>query len=125
MAVSSKVVLNLDIRAFKQALLNELAANGEIVGEFVEAEARRRLLDIKDPAWGQGYREQIVSRLLTNQVETKSNEVVITVGVAKGKGGSHHGYYIELGSKTAAAHPFLRPAVFDNGKKIVQLLSGR
>jgi hypothetical protein len=47
-------------------------------------------------------------------------------GVSKsGTGGRHHGFFIEFGSSTAAAHPWLRPAVFENAKKIVSLLSGR
>jgi hypothetical protein len=110
---------------FKAQLINELAANGEIVGKFVEEEARRRLLDIQEPDWGAGYRQEVVARLLTNTVEKEANAVVINVGVAVGPSGQHHGLYIELGSSTAPAHPFLRPAVFENGAQIVALLSGK
>lgn len=110
---------------FKAELRNQLAGNGEIVGKFVETESRRRLVAIDDPDWGAGYRQQVVARLLTYLVEVKANEVVTTVGVAQGSGGRHHGFYIELGSSTAPAHPFLRPAVFENGRQIVGLFGGK
>lgn len=111
-------------------VIDNLMANGEIAGEFIESEARRRLLAIREPEWGAGYREKLVARLLTNQIERGNNEVVITVGVTesksrRGEASRKHGLYIELGSKTAPAQPFLRPAVFENGAKIVALLEGR
>ncbi len=65
---------------FKKKVISELAENAEIVGKFVETDARQRLLAIKDPAWGLAYRSKLVSRLLDYTVEVKSNEVVITVG---------------------------------------------
>jgi len=119
------VIKNWNPKKFKDELLNDLEKNGEIVGKLVETEARRRLVAITDPPWGAGYRQEIVARLLRFEVERKSNEVVITVGVASTSKSKHHGLYIELGSKTAPAQPFLRPAVFENGRKIVALLSGR
>lgn len=117
--------LNWTPDKFKAELVQQLVANGEIVGKFVEEDARRRLLDIQEPEWGAAYRSEVVARLLTHTVERDGNQVVITVGVAEGSGGRHHGFYIELGSSTAPAHPFIRPAVFENGGKIVALLSGK
>jgi hypothetical protein len=108
----------------KAVIRQRLLENAEIVGKFVEEEARRRLLEITDPEWGQAYREQVVSRLLTNQVTATKDEIEILVGVAKSGKGEHHGYYIELGSSTAPAHPFLRPAVFENADRIVEMLTG-
>lgn len=122
---SSDVVIKWDEAAFKAAVLSKLVSNGEIVGEFVETDARRRLLAISDPAWGAKYRRKVVARLLDNFVEEEKNGVNIFVGVRPSSSGSHHGFYIELGSATAPAHPFLRPAVFSNGKKIVSLLAGK
>jgi hypothetical protein len=121
---------NWDPEGVKQDVARQLAANGEIVGKFVEEDARRRLMAIKDPEWGQNYRQKLVARLLTNVVEQERNAVVIMVGVRvsssrSGKASRRHGFYIELGSKTAPAHPFLRPAVFENKRKIVGLLTGR
>jgi len=110
---------------FKRVLIANLMANAEIVGEFVESDARRRLHAIKDPEWGRAYRQEIVSRLLRNQVAQKRNEVEIKVGVAVSGESRHHGFYIEMGSATAPAHPYLRPAVFQNGRRIVALLAGK
>lgn len=124
MAVSG-VTLKLHPDKFKAQLQEQLVANGEIAGKFVETDARRRLMDITDPEWGKNYRQKLVARLLTNIVEKTENAVIIRVGVAKSKSGSYHGYYIELGSKTAPAHPFLRPALFDNKSKILKLLVGK
>ena len=110
---------------FKKKLSGDLAANAEIVGKFCEEDARRRLLAINDPKWGAKYRSQIVARLLTYEVETKSKEVIIRVGVRATSSGRFHGFFIEFGSRTAPAHPFLRPAVFQNAARIVALLSGK
>lgn len=116
-------------KEFKQALLSELMGNADIVGAFVESDARRRLLTVRDPDWGAGHRNY-VSRLLTNEVEHEGNGIDIRVGLPPGRkksgeGTRHLGFYIEMGSRTAPAHPFLRPAVFQNGKQIVALLEGR
>lgn len=115
--------------AFKKALLAELVSNAEIVGKFVEEDARRRVLAIPEPAWGAGHRKY-VARLLTNVVEQERNAVVIKIGLPPGKktksGTTRHlGFYIEMGSKTAPAHPYLRPAVYQNAAKIVALLEGK
>lgn len=122
---SSKPTLTWDPGPVKTMVLNNLVSNGEIVGEFVESDARKRLLMIGDPSWGRAYRREVVARLLDNEVKKGKNEVVISVGVRKSRSGSHHGFYIELGSATAPPHPFLRPAVFQNGKDIVAILQGQ
>lgn len=109
----------------KEDVTNQLMSNGDIVGKFVESDAKRRLLDIRDPEWGQNYRQKLVARLLMFTVSEISNGVEILVGVAKSRSGNHHGYYIELGSKSAPPHPFLRPAVFENGRKVLAILSGQ
>jgi len=117
-------------KQFKQAVIDTLVGNAEIAGKFVESDARRRLLAVQDPDWGAGHRKY-VSRLITHTVERERNAVVIRVGLPPGKktksGGTtrHLGFYIEMGSRTAPAHPFLRPAVFENAAKIVKLLGGK
>jgi hypothetical protein len=124
------MTLKWNDKEFKTDLISTLVANGEIVGRFLEADARKRLLAVQSPDWGAGHR-RYVARLITNEVEQERNAVVIRLGLPPGKktksGAStrHLGFYIELGSRTAPAHPFLRPAVFQNGAKIVALLSGK
>ena len=123
-------MLKWDPGEFKKKLISELVENGEIVGKFVESDARQRLLKISDPEWGKGHRNY-VSRLLTNVVETERNAVVIKIGLPpgkttkEGKQTRHLGFYIEMGDSHHAAHPYLRPAVFANAAKIVRLLSGK
>ncbi len=56
------------------------------------------------------------------EVKPKKNVVTGYLGVKKGD--AYYGYFHELGTSKMAAHPFLRPAVFDNGDKIVSLLVG-
>jgi len=109
----------------REAAIGELMANGEIVGKFVESEARRRLQAIKEPAWGERYRTLIVGRLLTFVVEREPKAVVITVGVKGGEKGRYYGFWIETGTQRQPAHPFLRPAVFENAREIVALLAGK
>lgn len=116
--------------ALKKRIIEHLVSNGEIVGKFVEEDARRRLLRVQDPDWGAGHRKY-VARLLTNAVEVERNAVVIRVGLPPGKKAEssettrHLGFYIEVGSARHPAHPYLRPAVFENGARIVRLLEGK
>ena len=115
---------------FKEEIKAKLVANAEIVGKFVEEDARRRLLAIKYPERGSAYRQQYVAREITHEVEALPNEVVISVGLPPGKrrqtGGftRHVGFYIEMGSATWPANPYLRPSVFSNAKHILALLRG-
>jgi len=123
--MSAGYILDWKPDQFRKQLLTDLTANGEVVGKFCEEDARRRLLAINDPKWGAKYRSQVVARLLTYEVETKPKEVIIKVGVRASGSGRHHGFFIEFGSRTAPAHPFLRPSVFMNASRIVALLSGK
>lgn len=106
-----------------QAVADQVAGNAEAVGEYVERDARRRLFAIKDPDWGEKYRRFVVGRLLTHEIERKRREVIIAVGVKATPESRYHGFYIETGSSTAPAHPWLRPAVWNNARTIVGLLA--
>ncbi len=111
-------------RVKKMAMEVILSRAGD-VGKFVETEARRRLDAITDPDTkrDKNYRSYLSSYILTNKVEQETNAVVIQVGMKIGtEGQTHHGFYIETGSSTAEAHPFLRPAVFNNEREIVGML---
>lgn len=57
------------------------------------------------------------------EVEARGKTVTGYVGVKGGKGSPYYGYFVELGTKKMAAQPFLRPAVFENGAKIVKLIA--
>lgn len=102
-----------------------ILSHAEDVGHFVETEARRRLDAIEQPDTKRdvNYRNYLSEYILTNTVEDNEKEVVIRVGMKIGKDGqTHHGFYIETGSSTAAAQPYLRPAVFNNAREIVKML---
>lgn len=118
------MTLKWNAKQFKEEIKAAVADNGELVGQFVVSDARRRLLAITDPDWGAGHRKY-VSRLVASEVEIKPNEVVINVGARATSKSRHFGFYIETGSKSGAAHPWLRPAVFQNAKKIVGLIEGK
>lgn len=118
----SKVVWkNWNPQGLKDKIKADLAENMEIACKFVETMARTRLLAIREPEWGASYRRNIVARRLTYVVKIEGNEVVGTVGVR----GKHEGFWIEVGSKTSPAQPYLRPAVFNHGAEIVKLLGGQ
>ncbi len=117
-----------DPEAVKVAALADVAENAELVGEFVETEARRRLNAIRTPdnrkavAW-----RAFLSRwVLTHTIVEEPDAIVITVGMKRSskKGGRTRGFYVEVGSSIAPAHPYLRPAVFGNGPTIVAMLGG-
>lgn len=108
----------------KRRVIETLTANAEPVGVFVEVEARRRLHAIEEPKWGRRYRQMDVSRLLTHQVVIEPNQVLIIIGVRTSPTSSRHGFYIEMGSSRFPAHPYLRPALFDNRAKIKKMLLG-
>lgn len=111
----------------KAAVSEQLLANAPYVGKFVEDDARRRLDAIKTPDTkrDQNYRSYLAKYILTHAVEKMDDAVVIAVGMKIGKDGQrHHGWWIENGSSTAPAHPFLRPAVTQNARDITLMLLG-
>lgn len=109
---------------FKKELAARIEANADDAGGFVVADARRRLKAIKEPEWGAKYRRGKLAALLRHEVERKGNGIELRVGLEATGESRHHGFYIETGSSTAPAQPFLRPAVFQNGAVIVALLAG-
>jgi len=111
--------------AVKDMVKANLAENMETACKFVEQRARTSLLAIREPEWGAKYRRVIVARRLTYVLSVEGNELVGTVGVRKGEKGQYYGFYIEVGSSTSPAHPYLRPAVFNHANEIVQLLGGQ
>lgn len=113
----------------KRAALAELQQNAELVGVFVETEARRRLDAISSPDTkrDKNYRHYLSKYLLRHVITVKNDAIEIDVGMKvgpRGTGASYHGFFIEIGSESAQAHPYLRPAVFGNSAEIVQLLAG-
>jgi len=102
----------------------EVSSSIMTAGKIVEVDARSRLLSIGDPDWGSGYRRMLALFRLTSVFSEEAREVAVSVGMPGGKAG-HDGYYIETGSSTAPAHPWLRPALLGNLRQIVALVGGR
>lgn len=108
------------IEAVKKRVADDMA----IAVKVVAVDASGRLKAIDEPKFGRYYRWILAMHRLTSFVEVKAKEIVGRVGIPRGKKGGDYGFYIEMGSKTAAAHPWLRPALIHNLKKIVGILGG-
>ncbi len=96
----------------KAAIAGRLVDNMERVCEFCVDQARARV-------------PRDTGRLadeIDYDVMAHGDEVTGVIGVRKGPG--FYGYFHEVGTSKMAAHPFLRPAVFDNGAQIVRMLGG-
>lgn len=108
------------------AVKAEVAANMEIAAAaVVEVDARRRLLAIVEPEFGRAYRRVLALYRLISRVVVGENAIEGQIGIPPGKEGSDYGFWIEVGSHTYAAQPWLRPALMDNLKDIIKLLAGR
>ncbi len=114
--------------AVKKMARDRVAGNAELTGKYLETEAARYLDAIKEPSDKRflGYRWFLKRYLLTSTVEVRDDAVIVRVGMRRQskKGGDYHGFYIETGSTVAPANPYLRPAVFSNGRDILDLLTG-
>ena len=112
----------------KSLVTAKLLGNAPQTGKFIEDDARQRLDSIKTPDTKRdvNYRHYLSKWILTHAVEKEGEDgFVIAVGMKIGKDGQrHHGFYIETGSSTAPAHPFLRPAVTQNARDIILMLLG-
>jgi HK97 gp10 family phage protein len=112
----------------REAAANLLFEHAPQTAKFIEDDARKRLEAITTPDTprDKNYRWYLAKWILTSAVEkTGNDEFVIAVGMKIGKDGQrHHGFYIETGSSTAPAHPFLRPAVTQNARDIIRMLIG-
>ena len=112
----------------KKQVIAKLLGNAPQTGKFIEDDARRRLDAIRTPDTKRdvNYRNYLSKWILTHAVEKQGEDgFVIAIGMRIGKDGQrHHGFYIETGSSTAPAHPFLRPAVTQNARDIILMLLG-
>lgn len=113
----------------REMTIKELQTNGEIVGEFLEQEARKRLDAIKKPdnARAVAWRRFLSKWVLTHTVDTEGKTVIIRVGMKKGPGkkGAMRGFYIEIGSRKAPATSFLRRTILENKATILKTLVGK
>lgn len=125
----------------KKMAIEAIMSRAGDVGKFVETEARRGLEAISTPDTprDKNYRAFLSNQILTHKIEQRDKEIIIIVGMKntviyksrkkgeKGKlqtktGLNKYGFYVEIGSRKAPAHPYLRPAVFNNAREIVGML---
>jgi len=121
----STSIVEWNERKIIAAVKTEVAANMEIAAAVVEVDARRRLLAIVEPEFGRAYRRVLALYRLISRVVVEENAVEGQIGIPPGKEGGDYGFWIEVGSHTYAAQPWLRPALVENFKDILKLLAGR
>lgn len=102
---------------------NNVASRAQVAGKYVEDVARSNLLGIVSPSEPRyvNYRRYLANFKLTHEVSIEGKAVVITIGLA---GGEMFGFYIETGSSTAGAQPYLRPALNQSLGAVLGILSG-
>lgn len=108
-----------------EAVATQVTADMETAAKVVEVDARQRLLRIREPAFGQAYRRVLALFRLTSVVQRAGDVIEARIGIPRGEKGGDYGYWIEVGSATAPAHPWLRPALLHNLKRILALIGGR
>ncbi len=94
---------------------------GEVVANMYDA-----CLFVADRAKALAPRRggQLVSDIdIAIDVGAHGNVIEGRVGVKRGK--AFYARYQEMGTRFMAAHPFLRPAVFNNAREIVRIIAGR
>lgn len=129
----SGLIKNWNTKKLKKRILDRLEQNAEVTGIFLQNSARARLYAVQYPEWGQRYRRKVLARMIVHEIERRPNEVVLTLGVltnpllvgyTKIPGDARYfGFYIEVGSRKFPAHPYLRPAIFNNGRKVVTMMT--
>jgi len=89
-----------------------VAANMDRAAAYAAEEARRNA----------PVRRGIMKGDITHEVEARGLKVTGLVGV---KRRAFWAYFVELGTSKMAAQPFLRPAVYGNAKRIVEIIRGK
>jgi hypothetical protein len=103
-------------------IADQVTSDMETAGKVVEVDARRRLLAIRNPEFGRAYRRVLAMFRLTSFVRRAGSVIEALIGIPRGEKGGDYGFWIEMGSKTAAAQPWLRPALLTNLKRIREFL---
>ncbi len=102
--------------AWMAALVAKLAVNMEAVGAYVAAEARAP----RAPGTGHAGGGAHAADTITHKVSAERGAVTVRVGA------TNAGWYLsfhETGTSKMAASPWLRPAIFGNSAKILELLT--
>jgi len=123
--VSRGAVVEWNPRAVFDAVAAQVTKNMETAAKAVELDARHRLLRVREPEFGIKYRLVLALYRLTSGVQQEGAGIEARIGIPRGRKGGDYGFWIETGSRTAPAHPWLRPALLANLRVILQLLEGK
>ena len=93
------------------AISGRVVQNMDRACQFAEEQARARA----------PVRRGILRSHITHQVRARGTTVEGRVGVIRK---AFWGWFHEMGTSKMPAHPFLRPAVFGNARRIVRILQG-
>jgi len=122
--VSKSGIVEWRQREVIEEIAGVVQENMEIAAEVVKIDARHRLLRIREPEFGRKYRMVLALYRMITVVTRKGDVIEGRVGLPPGDKGTRYGFYIETGSRTAPAQPWLRPALYGNLRRIQQLLIG-
>ncbi len=111
-----------DTSELKKMVIESLTTSMDMAGKVVEDDARKKLLAIKypDDKRSANYRKYLANYQLTHIVNVEKDNITAVIGLTEKK---YYGFYIEMGSSTAPAHPFLRPALVENKKNIMGIIN--
>ena len=110
----------------KASVAEQVAKDMEVACKLVETQARANLMSISTPASGRGYRRKVLAPRVKYEIEMGKDFVEGRVGILRGRHNEYHGaYYIEIGTRRYPAHPWLRPAVFNNAREIMLIIAGK
>ncbi len=112
-----------DDKAFKRKTEDEIILRMATAAKLVEESARSKLLGIQNPKKGREKHRRYVAGLLTHEVTKERKEIRARIGPRATSRSRYYGLYIEIGSSKFPANPYLRPALAENHKRIIQVLS--
>lgn len=108
-------------KRFMLTVRSQITSNADKAGQFMVDEAKDILTSYATPKFGKKYRSY-VAKLIKYEVIQEDNAVVVNVEVDKTKK-FWAGAYIEIGSKKyKKRRPFMRPAIFGNMRKVINIL---
>lgn len=118
MAATGKPEVTWHAEAWMAALLVKLARNMDAVGAYVAQEAKARA----PRAAGAGHAGGGAHAADSITYKVSPDRRAITVRVGATNAGWYLGFH-EIGTSKMAAHPWLRPVIFGNADKILELLT--
>lgn len=108
----SRIIREWNPDKVRAMVSGKLVDNMDRACDFAAGQARNRV----------PKRTGITHDDIAYEVSAHGNTIEGRVGVKRGK--SFYAFFVEMGTRKMAAHPFLRPAVFGNAAEIVRIIRG-